>query len=282
MRWRVTTHGDARPLVVLLKGAPAGVGVFATVLVLLVASAAIGARLPASGFLHRLPGLQQLDYSPDEFGRLPRLSRDFLLEALGGPALSRLVSDSVVKPRLVPRPSAAGPPPAESPSPPNEPEAGPLPGVFRGDWDLRPRMEADKETVEPNGTIEYALIVSNVGEERFQGDFVLTSHIPFGTTDATPSPCGDGGVDPDPEKPCAQPVAPVPGSPNPDVHQVTYSVGFTGDAGLDPGEEYRTSFRVRVNPSTSSGTKIANHAHLDVAGDGGGPIDTNVVVVTVE
>lgn len=280
MRWRVTTHGDARPLVVLLKGAPAGVGVFATVLVLLVASAAIGARLPASGFLHRLPGLQQLDYSPDEFGRLPRLSRDFLLEALGGPALSRLVSDSVVKPRLVPRPSAAGPPPAESPSPPNEPEAGPLPGVFRGDWDLRPRMEADKETVEPNGTIEYALIVSNVGEERFQGDFVLTSHIPFGTTGVT-DPCPEGPVEPDGDV-CVQPAAPTPGSPSQDVHQVTYSVGFTGDDGLDPGEEDRSSFRVRVNPSTSSGTKIANHAHLDVAGDGGGPIDTNVVVVTVE
>lgn len=279
MRWQVTTLGATRPLVVLLKGAPAGVGVFVTVLALLVASAALGARLPAFGFLHRLPALHDLDYGADAIGRLPQLSREFLLEALGGPTLSRLVGDPVIERRAVRRPAAAPSSPQESPPP--GPGRGALPGVVGGDWELRPRMEADRDTVPAEGEVRYRVIVGNIGTEPFRGDFVITSHIPFGTRDASPSPCGEPGVSPDPEHPCVQPSAPVPGSPSEDVHQVTFSVGFTGD-GLAPGEDYVASFRVRVNAGVPSGTRIVNHAHLDVVGDSDGPVTTDEVVVTVE
>lgn len=280
MRWHFAARGAPGRLVVLVRGTPAGLGVGALVLAILVGSAALGARLPGLGFLPRLPGLHELDFGPDTTGRLPRLSRAFLIDALGERLLTQLLPAAEAPPRVpahvAPSPGTTASPPPPSPRP--APRSG---GILSGDWDLRPDMSADRDTVPPGGVIRYTVVVSNVGAEAFRGEFVVTAHIPFGTIDASPGPCGEPGVNPDPQHPCVQPSAPVPGSPDEDFHQVAFSMATTGE-GLGAGESFVRSFSVRVNPGTPSGTRFSNHAHLDVAGEGQGTVTTRNVVVVVE
>lgn len=148
----------------------------------------------------------------------------------------------------------------------------PLPRFSR----LGVAMAADRTTVRPGEHVTYTIRVRNVGTGEFRGELQVESHHPFWTTDST-TPCGELGVEPDPDHPCVNPPAPVPGSPTDDVHTARFSFGGP----IARGDELTFSFRVRVNPGTPENTRIENHAHLDVLGDGEGPTTSNRVVVTV-
>lgn len=150
--------------------------------------------------------------------------------------------------------------------------AAPLPRFS----ELDVAMAADRRDVGAGDHITYTVTVTNVGTNDFRGEVNITSHHPFGTTDSS-TPCGDQGVEADPDNPCVNPPVPVPGTPGEDVH--TVSTSYQGP--IPQGSSITRSFRVRVNPGTPSGTEIRNHAHLDVTGDGRPPETSNTVVVVV-
>lgn len=248
----------------------------AAVLGFLAVAAAAGRSLPAFGYLPRLPALEQRDVRGGQVPQLPNLRDEFLAAALGEKGLAIIVSpaDARSSARSARSPVRSGPP---TPEPVRaEPHIGEA-----GSWRLAFSMSADRRTVEPGGTIGYAVITRNTGSEPFRGEFMISAHVPFGTTDERPSPCGDAGIDPDPDHPCVNPAAPVPGPPTNDVHTVSHGQGYAGDAALAPGDAHVYTFEVRVAESARPGTRIANHAHLDVAGDGEPPQSSFEVVVTV-
>jgi uncharacterized repeat protein (TIGR01451 family) len=254
-------------------------GVLAAVLVLLVGAAALGGSVSRFAYLHALPSIQEPEFGREVIPPLPKLRRQFLLASLGEKALARILQGDGRPPagsRSDANPGSFDGPPYPSP------DEGPLPPVSPGAWDLEVTMSADTKTVSSGDTIGYLVVVRNVGEEEFTGEFVMTSHIPFGTTDARPSPCGGVGADPDPEEPCVNPAAPLPGPPSEGVHTVTHGQGYTGDSALAPEGEFVYTFQVRVDPGVPPGTEIRNHAHVEVTGDDGAPESTKTVVVTVE
>lgn len=137
-------------------------------------------------------------------------------------------------------------------------------------------MDADRTTVPPGGLIVYRITVTNVGTEEFRGELRLESHHPFWTSDAS-TPCGESGVDPNPDAPCVAPAVPVPGPPDDSIHSV--QVSYNGP--IPVGSSLVREFRVRVHPGAPQNTRIDNHAHLDVPGDGEAAETSNTVVVTV-
>lgn len=178
------------------------------------------------------------------------------------------------------RPSAgpAAPHPGPSPTTTTVPTAvpGPVASPLPRFSELEVAMVADRDTVSAGDHIRYRLAVTNIGNADFRGELRVTSHHPFWTTDSS-TPCGDAGVEPDPDQPCVNPAAPVPGTPNEDVHTVQFSY----EGPIPQGANVAREFRVRVDPGTPSGTEIRNHAHLDVVGQGAPAQTSNTVVVTV-
>jgi uncharacterized repeat protein (TIGR01451 family) len=248
----------------------------AAVLGLLVAAAAAGRSVPAFAYLPALPALEQRDLSIGSI-HVPNLRREFLVAALGEEGLANIVGPSRTHTSSRAATGRVTAAPAPTPAPTREePYIGDT-----GSWRLESTMTADRQTVEPGGTIRYSVITRNTGRAAFRGEFMITSHVPFGTTDARPSPCGPAGVDPDPDHPCVNPMAPVPGPPTNDVHTVAHGEGYVGDAALEPDESHVFTFAVRVDRSTQPGTRIANHAHFDVTGDSEDPETTFEVVVMV-
>lgn len=156
------------------------------------------------------------------------------------------------------------------------PLLGPLASPVPQFSDLAASMEADPAVVSPGDHIEYRIAVTNVGTADFRGELRLESHHPFWTTDSS-TPCGDTGIEPDPDEPCVAPPAPVPGTPDETIHTVQFSY----EGPIARGERLVRQFRVRVDPGTPSGTEIRNHAHLDVVGDGAEPESSNTVTVRV-
>lgn len=142
--------------------------------------------------------------------------------------------------------------------------------------ELAVAMDADRTTVPAGGLIVYRMTVTNVGTGDFRGELRLESHHPFWTSDAS-TPCGESGVDPDPDAPCVAPAVPVPGTPDDSIHSV--QVSFYGPIAV--GSSLVREFRVRVHPGTPQNTLIDNHAHLDVLGDGEAPKTSATVAVTV-
>lgn len=142
--------------------------------------------------------------------------------------------------------------------------------------ELAVAMDADRTTVSAGGLIVYRMTVTNVGTREFRGELRLESHHPFWTSDAS-TPCGESGVDPNPDAPCVAPAVPVPGTPDDSMHSV--QVSFYGPIAV--GSSLVREFRVRVHPGTPQNTRIDNHAHLDVLGDGEAPKTSATVAVTV-
>lgn len=260
---------------------------FAGVLVVLGALAAtttVASRVPSVEVLTNpsdLPGPQPPPISVASASFAP-LSSDFV-EARLGPNLAAFLpgADTRVEGRRIDATSTTRPgaddATRDDPSPTTTTTMlGPVPSPLPQFSELTVAMGANRTHVDPGEHILYTVGVTNVGTRDFRGDLTITSHHPFWTTDSS-TPCGDSGVEPDPDDPCVNPPAPVPGTPSEEVHTVQFSFG--GE--IEPGESVVRRFRVRVNPGTPSGTEIENHAHMDVVGDGEGPETTESVVVTV-
>lgn len=217
-------------------------------------------------------------------GALAPLETEYLARVLGkdlsaflGPA----VRDPVAEPdggrgRLLRLGDRPGPGPSSTTTTTTTALLGPLESPLPQFSDLAVSMGADRSTVPAGDHIVYTITVANVGTADFRGELRLESHHPFWTTDSS-TPCGETGVDPDPDHPCVNPPAPVPGTPDEDLHSVQFSYGGS----IPEGSMFVHEFRVRVNPGTPPGTQIRNHAHLDVLGDGQGPVTSNATTVTV-
>lgn len=254
----------------------------------------VGVLAATASVASRVPSFEVLTHPADLPGPLPPpvsaatptfapLSSDFLEERLGTD-LEEFLPASATR---VKGERADGPSTSDAPGPGGNAGEGPPPTTtttMLGPVDaplpqfseLSPSMGADRTHVDPGDHIVYTIAVTNVGNQDFRGELTITAHHPFWTTDST-TPCGDPGVDPDPDEPCVNPPAPVPGTGSDGVHTVQFSFGGT----IEPGESIVRQFRVRVNPGTPRGTDIENHAHLDAVGDGEGPETTDTVVVRV-
>jgi uncharacterized repeat protein (TIGR01451 family) len=259
-------------------GAPLALA--ASGLLLITLAAALGAKVPTTRALPAPPAVH-LNVAKDAAGvTFPDVTARFLTEALGPD----------VSPFLTPRPAAVGSPKRTAPTRPGPsarppgPNPNPSPGPSPGPTGLPPpfqfsqltiTMRADRTTAQPGDTITYQAIVTNVGTHDFRGAYQLSSHVPFGTVDTT-TPCnGTFGIDPGHD--CVNPPVPAPGSPDPNVHQISY--GFTGTLGR--GKQHVTVIKVRVNETTQPGTRLENHAHLDVVGDGKPAITSGTVTVVI-
>lgn len=246
-------------------------GSLAAVVLVLWASMALAERVPFLRSLSLLAQLGKLDYSADAFARFEPIRPEFLAQSFNDRDLALLLGDT--QPARPKEEAERGSVPSPHPAPSPSPNQNPLPEIkpiFRA-ADLQISMQADRATASPGEDILYTITVRNAGDTPFQGDFKIDSHHPLHTTDSS---CEPGST-------CV-PV-PVPGSGRDDLHTVTFSVGYApgGSEAIEPGEEFISRFRVRVNPGTPADTEIPNHAHLDVVGDGKAPITSNSVVVTV-
>lgn len=248
-----------------------------TVLLVLTAAATLGGKLPTTRLLPAPPRLA-LNVGPDPPGlSFPAVTDEFVAQALGRDAGEFLPGPSptaAVTPAPPAPPGGGVPDPRTSPAPSPAPSPTTLPPAFQFS-ELTVAMRADREKVPPGGTITYQAIVTNVGNQDFRGAYQLTAHIPFGTVDAT-SPC-DGPLGIDPEHNCVNPPFPTPGSPDPSVHQLSFS--FNGTIGQ--GARQVTVFNVRVNETTQPGTRLQNHTHMDIVGDDRPALTSDPVVVVV-
>lgn len=227
------------------------------------------------------PGLDGLDLGRDRSSAdFPAVTVRFLTDVLGPDAAAFLTPAG---PRLSPTAEASPGPPsphdapgvAPRPAPTATASPGSIPTLLRFPQ-LKIGMAADRRTVAPGDSIAYRITVTNVGQQAFRGSVQVTAHIPFGTVDTT-TPC-EGTLGVDPEHDCVNPPVPVPGSPDGNVHQESFS--FTGTLGAE--EERVLRITVRVNETTSPGTRLLNHAHLGIVGSDKPPARSGTVVVLVE
>lgn len=255
----------------LERGLATAATVIATLGVFL-ATATLAARLPAGGDLGARRRAPMLEYSADTFGSVAPLGAAFIREQLRGaslaflePARANVAGFTLALETPVPRgASVVSSPAATEPPRPDAVGDSDKGAVSRrlapGDWRLVVSIAADRATVQPGGDVVYSILVRNVGDEAFRGDFTLTSHVPFGTTSSQQSECRLPNRD---ANPCAPLVVPVPGDPTPEgsLHSVRRSPAAVE---VGPGGEYLYRFVVTVSPGARRGTAIANHAHLAV------------------
>lgn len=147
----------------------------------------------------------------------------------------------------------------------DEPEPGPV-RQLTARPEVRIGMAADRATVRPGETIEYAITVANVG----RGDATeirIRSHVPEHTRlvaseggqcegehlSITPNPNVPGGHSICVDAPANQIVAPG-------EHGIV--IQFSR---LRPGRRETFRFSVAVDPRTPAGTEIRNHSHVNGA-----------------
>lgn len=247
----------------------------------LLASSAVGARLPA---------VATLPLSSSRFSSNPltleledgvsTLRSQFLEQVLGADA-ARLLGTAP----LAPSPAAASPArrPEVTTSGTTTTTTAPRPSGGRvlpplpSEADLAITMTADRRTVRPGESIRYVITLTNIGDKPFVGDVEIRSHIPFGTSHVD-DVCGGVG----PAQGCfGEAPAGPPGPPTEDVHTVIIGYTFTDSDGMEPGRSETAELRVRVNETTRAGTELSNHAHLFIVGSNAPPETTDTVVVRV-
>ena len=249
------------------------VGTFA----LFVVTAMLAQRLPATLQLGRPLEHAPLDFSVDSLERVAPVRDEFVRTELRGLQLASFalgdaqlatfaVGASQSRASSVPASLLAGPVPS-SPSTRTQGDSADRGTVARalapGNWRLEIGMSADRSIASVGDDIVYTVMLTNVGEEEFSGDFTISSHIPFGTTSRQSGECTLPNRS---SNPCGAVVVPVPGEPtsNSELHSVSRSVAGQR---LAPGETYVFEFIVTVAPSARPGTDITNHSHGQVAGE---------------
>lgn len=178
------------------------------------------------------------------------------------------------------RPEPVGPPPpAGSPTGPSgatSGEATPLGQESNGaNGALRPatmviELVPDRTTVPPGGVITWTLVVTNVGEEDYAGEWLAESHWPAGTH-VYFNACA--GIDEE----CYEASYLAQTEALADQHPFSWQHG----GGHGPGEARDYSERTRVNPDVEPGTVITNHAHLTLQNGSGEVVHTPTVEVLV-
>lgn len=256
---------------------------------LLLGSVEVALRVPGLRSLAALPGLRSLRAALDAPGPLAALEHSFLARLLGEEELDRLTGGTPSRAPGAPHSITGGrdglrggveptPPPAAG-APTLRGGSGGSPLAPPGDWALTITATADRTTARPGDEIVYRFIVRNVGAADFvpgeAGRWQVTAHTPPRTV-AYGDVCvralsGAIGA-------CSPVQFPEPGLSDGQVHQVDVSSNET----IRAGEAYVVEHRVQVTEAARPGTRIENHAHLDVIGDGQRAIDSNTVVVTVE
>jgi uncharacterized repeat protein (TIGR01451 family) len=229
---------------------------------------------PVSGLLPRIAALTALDLSPDRFDRIAPLRADFVRSQLG----DAFGAFALARPR--PGLDLFGSLPDQAPRGGDfRPSRPPVPDSttsttygLRSDpilpiGDVEPghlvvAMRANRTTAHAADAIVYTVTVTNAGAQAFDGDASVRSHVPQGTTEQAPTECGGGSLPTNTGEACHQVVVPVPGSANPNVHQVNHSFSFTKANPLAKGASVSFDFVVTVDPGNTVGTVIENHAHL--------------------
>lgn len=251
------------------------------VLLLAVVTVAQAGQVSRLRLLPTPPGLDGLELGrAGSSAHFPAVTVRFLTDVLGPDAAAFLAPTGPrpsSTPQASPGPSSPHDDPGVAPRPAPTVTASPdtLPTLLRFS-ELKIGMAANRRTVAPGETIAYRITVTNVGQQAFRGSVQVAAHIPFGTVDTT-TPC-EGTLGVDPQHDCVNPPVPVPGSPDGSVHQESFS--FTGTLGA--GEQRVMRITIRVNETTSPGTRLLNHAHLGIVGSDKPPVSSGTVVVLVE
>jgi uncharacterized repeat protein (TIGR01451 family) len=127
-------------------------------------------------------------------------------------------------------------------------------------------MTADRKTVPATGTVTYTITVHNYGGRPYTGQVSIQSHIPAGTTEEAPAQCQGGSLPSNPNAVCEQVTTPVPGSTDPNVHQINQTWTFSETRPFAAGGKVAYVFTVRVDPDVASGTVLEDHAHMTAVG----------------
>lgn len=232
------------------------------------AAALNGLDVPPSGPLV-VPGFHTLPVAVIRANEaFTPLSDRYLLDVLGSD-IARFLERPEPPAQTPPRTPSSAPNPGLAPPRDDDPIA--LPEVPVRFTALALSMSADRSRVHAGDVINYLITVANVGNEEFFGEIRVDTHHPFFTTDAT-DPCEN-----DPSDGCVSINFPTPGPPTEEIH----TASFTRSGPIPARTFVSFRLRVRVDPATPSGTRLANHAHLLVPGAEERNRNSDVVVVTV-